>query len=280
MQPPRRRDGPSLTPAVAMKQRQGPQIAAVTGQPQRQHIAHRVQVSAAMGIDHALGLAGGAGGIVQRDGLRLIRDGGTQRQIGGGPRKPVDPVTGPRRGAEHHLGQGRIGRVGQVIGLGHQDLAARVIEDIAKLAAGKPDVERIQHRAQRRHGEMGGQHLGAVAKCHRDDIARPHPLCAQFPRHAGDDCAKLGVAPDMLAPRHGWARPVAFQRPVEQVQRRQRPKIRRARCQMRIAEHRLPPLPCRQPDALSQCQKSRPSSARWRFKTIWCTSSAPSTSRA
>ena len=59
------RQAPGKTPAIAMKHGQGPQQHRMAWNVARQHIAVTHQRRAAMMADHALGIAGGARGIVQ-----------------------------------------------------------------------------------------------------------------------------------------------------------------------------------------------------------------------
>ena len=66
------RNGPGEAPAVAVKQRQRPKINRVMGHFPGHHIVHRVGPGAAVGIDHAFGVTGGAGGVVQRQGVPLV----------------------------------------------------------------------------------------------------------------------------------------------------------------------------------------------------------------
>ena len=80
---------PSVSPAVAMEHRQGPQIDRAAVEPERDRIADRIQKSAAMVIDDALGIAGRAGGVVERDRLPFI-------------------VAAPTRPLRNHLRQGRL----------------------------------------------------------------------------------------------------------------------------------------------------------------------------
>src|SRR3979490_518887 len=56
---PRRGDGPSEAPAVAVEHRQGPQINRRAADAERQELTQRVQVGTAMMIYGALGVAGG-----------------------------------------------------------------------------------------------------------------------------------------------------------------------------------------------------------------------------
>src|SRR4029077_5659617 len=58
-----RGDGPRKEPAIAMEHRQGPEIDRVPRQAPHHEIADRVEISAAVMIDDAFGIAGGARGV-------------------------------------------------------------------------------------------------------------------------------------------------------------------------------------------------------------------------
>ena len=66
------RHGPRKAPAVAVKHRQRPKIHRVMRHAQRDDVARRVEVRAAMVVDHPLGVAGGAGRVVERDRIPLV----------------------------------------------------------------------------------------------------------------------------------------------------------------------------------------------------------------
>ena len=61
------RESPGEAPAVTVEHRQCPEIDAVPAHAAGEHIADREQISAAMMIDDALGIAGGARGIIERN---------------------------------------------------------------------------------------------------------------------------------------------------------------------------------------------------------------------
>ena len=64
--------GPGVSPAVAVKHRHGVEVARVRRQRPRDHRAHGHQVGAAMVVDHALGPAGCARGVIQRQRLPFV----------------------------------------------------------------------------------------------------------------------------------------------------------------------------------------------------------------
>ncbi|MCY1444944.1 hypothetical protein D9M71_614380 [compost metagenome] len=53
-------DGPWIAPAIAMEHRQGPEVHRMVAYGPGHLVAQCAQVSAAMVVDHALGVAGGA----------------------------------------------------------------------------------------------------------------------------------------------------------------------------------------------------------------------------
>ena len=63
---------PRKAPAVAVKHRQRPQIDRVMRQLPADNVAERVEVGAAVVVDHAFRVAGGAGGVVQRNRVPFI----------------------------------------------------------------------------------------------------------------------------------------------------------------------------------------------------------------
>ena len=66
------RQRPGEAPAVAVKHRQRPQIDRMLAHAAGDDVAEREQIGAAMMIDHALRIAGGAGGVVERDRVPFV----------------------------------------------------------------------------------------------------------------------------------------------------------------------------------------------------------------
>ena len=97
-----RRDRPRVGPAAAVEHRQRPEIDGCRREPESQRVAERVEVGAAMVIDDALGIAGGARGVEQADGLPFVGGRGSTQRRGrprrGTPRSPSRPgARRPRR---------------------------------------------------------------------------------------------------------------------------------------------------------------------------------------
>ena len=63
---------PREAPAVAMEHRQRPQVGREMRHGPARRIAHRVQVGTTVVSDNALGVAGGAAGVADRDGVPLV----------------------------------------------------------------------------------------------------------------------------------------------------------------------------------------------------------------
>ena len=65
-------DRPRVRPAAAVEHRQRPQVDAVGREPERERVAERVEIRAAMVIDDALGIAGRARRVEQRERVPLV----------------------------------------------------------------------------------------------------------------------------------------------------------------------------------------------------------------
>src|SRR5690606_7924478 len=65
-------DCPGVAPAVAVEHRQGPQVDRVLTHVPGHLVTHGVEEGTAVVIDHTLGVAGGAGGVVEADGVPLV----------------------------------------------------------------------------------------------------------------------------------------------------------------------------------------------------------------
>jgi hypothetical protein len=65
-------DGPGIRPAVAMEHRQRPQIHGLRPQSEGDDVAERVQIGAAVMVERALRIAGGARRVVEGDRLPFL----------------------------------------------------------------------------------------------------------------------------------------------------------------------------------------------------------------
>ena len=183
-----RDERPGRAPAVAVEHRQRPEVDAVVRERRVQHLAERVEIGAAVAVHDALGPPGGARGVVDRDRGALVVDrprqnvvsrivrGGAGQQVRVGDR-PRDRLAG-RRPVRVDEGDDRAHRL-QRPGHGcdarrerrvdHQDQRPRVVADVADLLGRQPGVDRHQHRAGERDGEVRDQHLRHV----RQQVGHP-----------------------------------------------------------------------------------------------------------
>ena len=154
---------PRVRPAAAMEHRQRPQVHAVRRQSEGERVAQRVEVSAAMVIDDALRVAGGARRVEQRDRIPLVaRAGPGERRIAfgqqvlvahgaellaGGAFRIVD-VDDER--AAGRAARARPSSTGAYSASVMSDARAAVLEAERDRRGVEPHVERVEHGAERR----------------------------------------------------------------------------------------------------------------------------------
>ena len=157
------RDRPWEAPAVAMKERQRPQIHGMVWHLPGHHIVDRIGPGAAMGIHHALRLAGRAGCVIQGQRIPLIIRRGV-RKIGrtlcqqGFIGQLTNTVAARPLGVldinDEQIAPGvahRLSRQGGELGINEQYLGLAVLENKTQCGSIEPDVVGIQHGAQ--HGD-------------------------------------------------------------------------------------------------------------------------------
>ncbi len=232
-------DRPRKAPAVAVEHRQGPQIGRVQPHVPDQDVADRVQIGAAVMVDHALGPAGGARGVVERDRLpfigrkqrREVRIALVQERLVGGLAEPlarlltaameqvVDDVD--------HLGPGLAQRQRLLdhagkLGVGQQQLGLAVVEDVGDAVGLEPDVQGVQHRARHRHAIGRLEGCGDVGRHHRDRIARPHAAPGQRRCKFSAARPKRGIGPGLGAVDPGDPLREHVGRALQKAERRER----------------------------------------------------------
>ncbi len=202
------RNGPGEAPAVAVEHGQGPEVDRMRLHAPGQDVAERVQVGAAVVVDHALGVARGARGVVERDRLPLVgrwRPGVVRVALGqeglvvdlaealaaalGGGQRVVDiddqdlaPQVGERR-----LDAGGEG------GVGNERLGLAVCQDEADGRGVQADVERVEHGARHGHPVVRLEH-GRRVRCHdRDAVANADAPRTQ--RRGEAPAAGVGLGP-------------------------------------------------------------------------------------
>jgi hypothetical protein len=174
-------------------------------------LAERVEVRAAVGVLHTLRPAGGARGVVDGDAARLVADlpceglvvaageqvlvrdaaAGAVAGLGGvDDRDDLLDRLEPAHERRHRRVQRRVD---------DQQLRAGVVEDVAHLLGGEPGVDRDEHGARQRHGEVGHEHLGDVGQQVRHPVALADPGTAQRVRHTRDLGGELGVGVPAVA---------------------------------------------------------------------------------
>ena len=173
--------------------------------PQATMLRQRVEVGAAMVVDHALGVAGGARGVVERDRVPLVGGSGPG-EVGiafrrGTPRSPSRRAAcrPSCRGSSMSITSGRrssnasAARSCRELAVGDQDLGLAMLEQEGDRLGVEASVQRVQHGADHRHGEMRLVHRGNVRRHHGDGIARGRRRRAQRRGEAAG--AGIGLRP-------------------------------------------------------------------------------------
>ena len=169
------RDGPGEAPAIAVEHGQGPEIDRMVRHVPADGVGDRVQISAPVMIDHALGVARGAGGIVEGDRLpfvlgqvplEILVPFGHQAFVIGFAQGDVlmvgfgiDDVDDQDIAVDQ--GEGRFHRRRE-FRIGQQTLGLAVVEAKGDGLRVQAHVERIDDRPQHGHGEDGLIHLGRI----------------------------------------------------------------------------------------------------------------------
>ena len=191
---------PGIGPAAAMKHRQGPEIHALAREPEGDGVAERLEIGAAMAVDRTLRIAGGARGVEQAERLPLVRRArpGIVR-VALREQGLVGNRVGDAAGADLH-DEDRPGPVGErpggqraVLGLDDQHPGAAMVQgerDRRRIEAG---VQRVQHGAEHRHGEMRLDHLRHVRREDRHRVEPPDPPRSQPRGEAAAAAIQVGV---------------------------------------------------------------------------------------
>ena len=233
---------PWRAPAVAVEHRQRPQIDAVLVEGGVDDLSEAVQVGAAVGVDHTLGPARRAGGVVDGDRGQLVLDrpfdeviGPAEGELGVANQPRAGQRDGPRVRSlasvsvlEHDdLGDGghvldRGSHLRQEGGVGHQHLGARVVQDVGDLLIRQPGVHRDQYGTGERDRELRDEHLGQVGHQVRNPVAGLYAARPQRVRHPGRLFRELSVGQPALAVDDGCLVREDPGRPLQERQRGQR----------------------------------------------------------
>ena len=199
-----------------------------------------VQVRATVVVDDALGVAGRARRIVERDRLPFVHgQHGRQAEIGaleqGGIGRlaqqlvrtrmlridDVDNAYGPR-----HLGQ-RLPDHRRVLGVGQQNVSLAVLQDEGDRRSIEAVVQRVEHCTGERHTVMRLEHGRRVGRHHGHRAAGPDTQALQRRRETSAALVELGVAVADGAVHDGGALGINAGRALEKGERRQGRVVRR-----------------------------------------------------
>ena len=216
VRPAHRRDRPRETPAVAVEQRQRPQIDGLGRQWPDTDVAHRFEESSPMVVDHAFGAPGGTGGVVQRDRVGLAaRQRPCERRVAVGNESLVlhcsEPPTRPgiervvdvdhvdlalelRQRRPHHA---------SVHAVSDHHLGRAVLEDIGDRVGIEPRVDRIEHGAEDRHAVVRIKHRRDIRQHHSDDVAALYAEPGQRRSQPARALVVLRISDPQAAVDHG-----------------------------------------------------------------------------
>ncbi len=207
-------------------------------EPAGQDIADGIEVGAAVVGHHALGIACGARGIAERDGIPFVgrqpcdegfvalRDRGLVFEfadpLAAGESRVVD-VDHERLGALHQ--RQRLADHAGKFGVDQDDLGAAMIQLERDRGRIEPNVECVEHGAGHRHREMQLVHRGDVRQHRRDRIA----MADAAAREPGGKtpAAPIGLRPGETTAFIDGADMIRIHRrgPRQEAQRRQRHEI-------------------------------------------------------
>ena len=181
-----RRDGPGVGPARAVEHRQRPQVAALVVELEGERVGERAQIGAAVAVDRALGIAGGARGVEQADRVPFVL-GARIRRIRGSPAAmKLSYSTPPKRGAPAVSASAMsitIGRLAaaaaraparwwrETRGRRGSSLASPCSRQKAISGGIEADVDGVEHGTDHRHGVVRLQHGRHVGGQDRHRVA-------------------------------------------------------------------------------------------------------------
>ena len=201
-------------------------------------IVDGVQVGAAVVVDDALRVAGGARGVAERDGVPLVvGQPPRRRRVALGEERFVvhfaETLAGRRRvvlDVDHQRarsveqGERALDR-GRELAVGQQHLGLAVLQHEGDRFRIEPGVERVEHRARGRHAEVRFEHRRHVGQHCRDGVAAADAGGAE---RAGQAPAALEglapVAPERTVDQRGAPR-IDRRGTLDEAQRRQRDEV-------------------------------------------------------
>ncbi len=241
------RHHPGVAPAVAVKERDDREVDGEERHPPADRVRRGGEVGAAVVVDHALGPARGAGGVVDRDGFPFVlRPDPGRMGIARGQEILVEGVA-PRGLVAgfvvRHLDDGGAGAFGQrerglgegeERGIDEDDLRARVAEDVAHRVGVEPGVDGVEDRPRGGDAEMRLGLGGDVGQECRHNVAGRDAEAREAGGEARDAAGEVGVGAPGALPDEGGAGGKHFGRAGEVRKRCQRRVVGRAFLQARL----------------------------------------------
>ena len=243
----RRRDRPGEGPARAVEHRQRPQIAAVVVELEGERIGERAEIGAAVAVDGALGIAGGAARCRAGRCCPTRRPGRSRRMPGSPEAMKLSYSTPPKLGAPAVSASAMsttIGRLaaellqrrrdgGVELAVGEEQLGLAVLQAEGDQRRIEADVDRVEHRADHRRRVVRLQHGRDVGGQNRHRIAAPDAGLGQGMRQPPRAGVELGVGEPAAAVDDGRAVAEEVGRAREEADRAQRHEVGRALAQLR-----------------------------------------------
>jgi hypothetical protein len=202
------RDRPREAPAVAVEHRQGPEIDASLAHAAGEHVADGEEISAAMVIDHALGVAGRARGVIERDRVPfVVRHRPRKARIARRDEVLVLDRAQPLAGAgefgivivdDQRLHLGKRERLLRELGefaVGDQHLGVGVFELEGDNGGIEPGVDGVEHCPSHRHAVVAFEHRRRVGEHGGDGVAARDPALGERRRQLPRAGVEIGVAP-------------------------------------------------------------------------------------
>ena len=229
---------PAHGPAVAMEQRQGPEIGAVSRHSVMQGVRERADIGAPVVEHHALGIARRARGIVERDRVPLVPDPlALEARIARRQQRVVvelaEPFAARAQGVvdidHRHLARearNRGARDPGIFRVREKHLGLAMLEHEAHRARVEPRVDHVEHRAQHGHGVERVERGGDVGREHRHRVAAPHAQSCQLRGEPAAAAVELGVGDAPIAVDDRAMLRIGAHGALEKAQRRQRPAVR------------------------------------------------------
>jgi len=231
-----------------VEHRQGPQVHRVVAHVPGHLVAEGIQVGATVVVDHALGIAGGAGGVVEADGVPFVVRPlpgelgvtlGQQRLVVEIADRLALAVLGivdvdhQQRVTEH--ADGGVDHVMEFT-VGDQRLGFAVLQHEGDGLGVQAHVEGVEHGTDHRHAEVRLEHLRDVRQHHRHRVALLDAAAGQGRGQAA--AARIGLGPVAAygAVHHRRVVRVHRRRALDEAQRAEGDVVDRGRIQALLVD--------------------------------------------